>query len=150
MIAALLIAALMISQSAQANDAAGSVAPELEGTWLVTVTIPDGPPPFASLATYARGGALTISDSSLSPALGNVYQGTWVRTGAREFGFTFLGFQYDAQGTFANYIRARETIRLERGGDAYNGVTTIEVLDTTQNVIATATATTHAVRVAAR
>ena len=99
MIAALLIAALMISQSAQANDAAGSVAPELEGTWLVTVTIPDGPPPFASLATYARGGALTISDSSLSPALGNVYQGTWVRTGAREFGFTFLGFQYDAQGT---------------------------------------------------
>jgi hypothetical protein len=149
-IAALLIAAFAITQTAQANGAGEAVAPELEGTWLVTVTIPDGPPPFASLATYARGGALTITDSSVSPALGNVYQGTWIRTGSREFAFTFLGFQYDAQGTFSNYLRVHETIRLERGGNAYNGVSTIEVLDTAQNVIETVSATTHATRVAAQ
>jgi hypothetical protein len=150
LISALLLATLAIAQTAQANSAGGSVAPELEGTWLVTVTISDGTPPFASLVTYARGGALTVTDSSVAPALGNVYQGTWTRTGSQAFAFTFLGFQYDAQGAFSNYLRVHETIRLEQGGNAYNGVTAIEVLDTAQNVIATVSATTHATRVAAQ
>ena len=111
---------------------------------------PGWPPPFPALVTYARGGALTVTDSSVSPALGNVYQGTWTKTGPQTFAFTFLGFQYDANGVFANYLRARETLRLEPGGNAYNGVTLIEVLDLDQNVIATASATTHGTRVAAR
>jgi hypothetical protein len=146
-IVALAAAMAMIgTQSATAEG--GAVAPELEGTWLVTVTIPDGPPPFPSLVTYARGGALTVTDSSVSPALGNVYQGTWTKTESQTFTFTFLGFQYDANGAFTNYLRAHETLRLERGGNSYNGVTIIEVLDTAQNVIATASSTTHGTRVA--
>lgn len=151
MIGTLLLAALAFTQTTQANPntAESAVAPELEGTWLATVTIPDGPPPFPALLSYARGGALTVSDSSLSPASGNVYLGTWARKGSHEFAFTFLGFQYDAQGVFSNYIRVHETIQLESGGSAYNGVTTIEVLDTAQNVIGTASATTHATRVSA-
>ena len=151
MIGTLLFAAVAFAQPTQANPntAESAVAPELEGTWLATVTIPDGPPPFPSLVSYARGGALTVSDSSLSPAAGNVYLGTWARRGRHEFAFTFLGFQYDAQGVFANYIRVRETVRLERGGNVYNGVTTIEFLDTAQNVIGMVSATTHATRVSA-
>lgn len=151
-IGTLLLAVFAIAQTthSSANTAAGgAVAPELEGTWLVMVTILDGPPPFPSLVTYARGGALTVTDGGVPPASGNIYQGTWIRTGSHEFAFTFLGFQYDAQGVFSNYLRARETIRLEPGGNAYNGVTIIEVLDTAQNVIATASATTHATRVTA-
>jgi hypothetical protein len=89
--------ALIGAQSVAADN--GTSALELEGTWLVTVTIPDGPPPFPALVTYARGGALMVTDSSVSPALGNVYQGTWTRTGAQTFAFTFLGFQYDADGS---------------------------------------------------
>jgi hypothetical protein len=139
--------ALIGAQSVTADN--GTVAPEIEGTWLATVTIPGGPPPFPSLVTYARGGALTVTDSSVSPALGNVYQGTWARTGAKAFAFTFLGLQYDANGVLANYIRARETLRLEPGGNAYNGTTIIEVLDLDQNVIATDSSTTHGTRVAA-
>jgi hypothetical protein len=143
---ALVVAMALIGAQSVAADN-GTVAPELEGTWLVTVTIPDGPPPFPSLVTYARGGALLVTDSSVSPALGNVYQGTWAKTGAQTFAFTFLGFQYDADGVLANYIRARETVRLEPGGNAYNGVTIIEVLDLDQNVSATASLTTHGTRV---
>ena len=82
--------------------------------------------------------------------LGNLYQGTWTKTGPHEFAFTFLGFQYDDKGVFVNYLRGREKLRLERGGNAYNGVTLIEVLDLDQNVIATATSTTHATRVNAQ
>ena len=142
----LLLAAFAVAQTtyATANTATGgAVAPELEGTWLATVTIPDGPPPFPSLVSYARGGALIVTDSSVPPASGNVYQGTWTKTGSHEFAFTFLGFQYDAQGVFSNYIRVHETIQLESGGSAYNGVTTIEALDTAQNLIGTASATTQ-------
>ena len=67
------LAAMMVvigTQSATAES--GAVAPEIEGTWLITVTIEEGPPPFASLATYARGGALTVTDSSVAPALERV------------------------------------------------------------------------------
>ena len=77
-------------------------------------------------------------------------QGTWTKTGPHEFAFTFLGFQHDANGIFTNYLRGRETLRLEPGGNAYNGVTTIDVLDTAQNVISTASATTHGTRVNAQ
>jgi hypothetical protein len=139
--------AVVGAQSVTADSSA--VAPEIEGTWLVTVTIPDVPP-FPSLVTYARGGALLVTDSSVAPALGNVYQGTWAKTGPHEFAFTFLGLQYDANGVFSNYLRARETLRLEPGGNAYNGVTLIEVLDPEQNVIATGSSTTHATRVNAK
>ena len=151
MIGTLLFAAVAFAQPTQANPNTdeSAVAPELEGTWLATVTILDGSPPFPSLVSYARGGALTVSDSSQAPAGGNVYLGTWARTGSHEFAFTFLGFQYNAQGVFTNYIRARETIRLNRSGNAYNGVTAIEVLDTAMNVIATASSTTHATRITA-
>jgi hypothetical protein len=143
----LIVATVLIGTQSVAADN-GTSAPELEGTWLVTVTIPDGPPPFPALVTYARGGALMVTDSSVSPALGNVYQGTWTRTGSHTFAFTFLAFQYDADGIFANYLRAHETLQLDPGGNAYNGVTIIEVLDLDQNVIATASSTTHGTRVA--
>jgi hypothetical protein len=127
-----------------------AVAPEIEGTWLATITIPDGPPPFPSLLTYARGGALTVTDSSVAPALGNLYQGTWTKTGPHEFTFTFLGFQFDANGVFASYIRVRETIHLQRDGNTYDGVSTIEFLDPVLNVIATGSSTSHATRVNAQ
>jgi hypothetical protein len=152
-ISSLLIAAFASAQTTPAslnNAAGGAVAPELEGTWLVTVTISDGPPPFPSLVTYARGGALTATDGGVSPASGNVYQGTWTRTGPHEYAFTFLGLQYDAKGIFSNYLRAHETLRLEPGGNGYNGLTKIEVLDTAQNVLETFSATTHATPIRAR
>jgi hypothetical protein len=148
----LLLAAFAFTQTTQANAniMESAVAPEIEGTWLVTVTIPDGPPPFPALVSYARGGVLTTTDGGTAPALGHVYQGTWARTGSREFAFTFLGLQYDAQGVFTNYFRVRETVRLSRNGNAYNGEATFEVLDTAMNVIATGSLTTHATRVLAR
>jgi hypothetical protein len=139
------------TQSATADSSA--VAPELEGTWLATVTLQEGPPPlpspFAALVSYARGGVLIVTDSSGVPAAGNVYQGTWTKTGPHEFTFTFLGFQYDANG-FTNYIRDHETIRLEPNGSAYNGVMNIDILDTAQNIIVTFTGTSHATRVNAQ
>jgi hypothetical protein len=83
-----------------------------------------------------------------SPAFGNVYQGTWTPTKHHDVAFTFLGFQFDADGVFSNYIRDRETVRLDPGGDTYTGVGTIDILDTDQNVIDSYSATTQGTRVA--
>ena len=145
------LAATMVLIGTQSVTAeGGAVAPEIEGTWLATVTIPDGPPPFPSLVTYARGGALTVTDSSVAPTLGNVYQGTWTKTGSHKFAFTFLGFQFDDAGVLTGYIRARETIQLQPGGRAYNGTTTLEFLDLNLDVVGTASSTSKATRVNAQ
>jgi hypothetical protein len=129
---------------------AAEASPEIEGTWLATITVPDGPPPFPSIVTYARGGGFVATDSSVSPALGNVYHGAWTKTGPHQFAFTFLGFQYDASGVLAGYVRAHETLQLEPGGDVYNGVTSIEILDINQDVIMRLSSTSHATRLNAQ
>jgi len=140
----------LASASDQPTNNAADVSPEIEGTWLATITVSPGPPPFPSLVTYARGGALIVTDSSVPPALGNVYQGTWTKTGPHEFDFTFVGFLYDEAGVLSNYIRAHEKVQLEPGGNAYNGVTSIEILDIEMNVIATSSSISHATRIDAK
>jgi hypothetical protein len=142
------LSAFFGSQSGHAQ--AGAVAPQLEGSWLVTVTIPDGPPPFRAIETFAAGGALVVTDGATPPSVGHVYQGTWARTGRNQFGFTFLGLQYDAAGVFSNFIRVRITLTFEPNGDAYNGVGTVEGLDPDQNVTFSADLTTHGTRINAQ
>lgn len=145
-IAIAVIAAVVLSGS-QSAGAAATVNPEIEGTWLAIVTVPDGPPPFPSLLTYGRGGALVTTDSSGSPALGNVYQGTWIKTGPHKYAFTMVGFNYDETGALIGYFRVHETVELEPGGQAYDGQATLEFLDIDQNVIGRGTSTSHATRI---
>jgi hypothetical protein len=92
---------------------------------------------------------LVVTDSSAPPSSGNVYKGTWARSGNREVTFTFLGFQYDAAGVLASYIRVHEIVRFERSGNAYNStLSTVEILDLNLNVVAGPfVSTTHGVRI---
>lgn len=142
-----LAVALALIGTQSVTAAGGAVAPEIEGTWLATITVAGGPPPFPSLVTYARGGALIVTDSSVAPDSGNIYQGSWAMTGPHKYTFTFLGFQYDASGVLTGYFRGHETVQLESGGKAYNGVATIEFLDTAMNVIMSGTSKSHATRI---
>jgi hypothetical protein len=141
------LGAFVGSQSGQAQGGAG--APQIEGSWLSIVSSPDLPAPFPALGTFGAGGALVVTDTSVSPALGNVYHGTWARKGGHEIVFSFLGFQFDAAGVFSGYIRVHETIRLEPSGNAYNSISsTVEILDPNLNVVAGPfPGTTHGVRI---
>ena len=47
----------LIASSPEAVKA-GSAAPQMEGTWRVTSTITDGPPPFSALYSFSGGGTL--------------------------------------------------------------------------------------------
>jgi len=137
---------ILVNAASERTNYAAETSPEIEGTWLATITFPDGTT-FPSLVTYAGGGALIVTDSSVPPALGNVYQGAWTKTGPHEFAFTFVGFQYDETGALIGYIRAHENLQLDPGEDVYTGETAIEILDLDMNVIATDSSTSYATRI---
>jgi hypothetical protein len=132
----------------EVNMNENTVSPEIEGTWLTTVSldIPDVQP-FPVLVSYSRGGAMASSDSGPGPAAGNTYFGTWTRTKAHSYAFTFLGFQFDAQGVLSNYLRGQETLVVESDGRVYKGVTKIEFLDKDMTVKQTIHGTTLGKRI---
>jgi hypothetical protein len=115
-------------------------APQIEGSWQVTVS-PTDLPPFPSLLTYAAGGGLTGVDG-----VSNVH-GTWAGKGGNTFVFTFVELLFDSTGAFTGSVRIRETFTLEPGGAAYNGVWTGEVLDPDGNVVVPIGGTTHGTRI---
>lgn len=89
--------------SVQANPPA--VAPQIEGTWLLTVTTPPeaGRPPFKVLVSFARGGvfiASAESDQATAPQ-----NGTWKMVGPNEYASTALSFGPDPNNLFTIKIK---------------------------------------------
>jgi hypothetical protein len=148
-VAILSLAAMPQAQSSQANIENSEA--QIEGSWLVTITIPDGPPPFKSLMSYAAGGVVIASDSSVFPVypMTTLFHGTWTKTGRREFVFTMITFQYDETITPPGLCKiiAKETVTIEPGDDAYNGKGTVEWYDPAGNMYFTGSATSHATRI---
>lgn len=88
--------------SVQANPAVG---PQIEGTWLLTVTTPPeaGRPPFKVLVSFARGGvfiASAESDQATAPQ-----NGTWKMVGPNEYASTALSFGPDPNNLFTIKIK---------------------------------------------
>jgi hypothetical protein len=144
--------AMATPTTAFADD--GAVAPEVEGTWIETVTFPDLPPQFQNfptLMTYARGGGLITVASNRPPAIGNVSLGTWAKSGPKQYSLMFLGMFFNAStGALENYIKVRETFRFKGDRDTYTGEATAQLLDLNMNVLGQFNATSRAVRVKAQ
>ena len=89
--------------SVQARPAA--VAPQIEGTWLLTVTTPPeaGRPPFKVLASFARGGVFTASaesDQATAPQ-----NGAWEKVGPDQYASTALSFGPNPNNLFTIKIK---------------------------------------------
>ena len=89
--------------SVQARPTA--VAPQIEGTWLLTVTTPPAAerPPFKVLASFARGGVFTASaesDQATPPQ-----NGAWEMVGPNEYASTALSFGPDPNNLFTIKIK---------------------------------------------
>jgi hypothetical protein len=118
-----------------AVKAGGSSAPSLEGSWNVVVGA-GSPTEFKTLVTYAAGGGLMATVPALPPGFhGSTVHGTWIRSGGKQFTYTFLSLIYDSAGQFAGTLKVRETITLNAAGDQYDGVSSIDVLDPAGNPI---------------
>jgi hypothetical protein len=114
--------------SGEATAGIGGAGPE--GSWLATITLPDGQH-FESPMSYCAGGAMVVSDPSVFPANNTAYHGTWMKTGRREFVFTMVGFIYDEVGVKnpkgLSKVVIKETDTIEPDGDTYNGSGSIEI-----------------------
>jgi hypothetical protein len=113
---------------------AGMNAPQLEGTWRVTVTPPPGgPPAYPSFASFAGGGVLiTAPDPSVGPSVTSTGQGTWVRTQANQFASTHVAFRYDAGGNITGTIRIKASYQLT-GKDSFEGNGQLQICDASLN-----------------
>ena len=128
-------------------------APQLEGSWLVTVTLDleNGPPPFETLVSCTAGGVVLCSDPSVYPLypMQTAYHGAWAKKRGGEFAFTMIGFQYDEaiSGLWKGVIK--EHLTIATGGDAYHGKGTVEWYDPDGNPGGVVGTTTHGVRIKA-
>lgn len=69
------------------------VAPQIEGTWLLTVTPPlgSGQPPFQVLVSFGRGGVFLASAERGTQGLPAQY-GSWMKSGSTAYITTALAF----------------------------------------------------------
>ena len=118
---------------AQAQDD-GATAGQIEGTWLVTVTPPaGGPPAYFSTASFARGGTLTTApDPSIGPGVTSTGQGSWEKTGHRQFISTHIAFIYGAGSTIVGTIKINATYRLT-DNNTFEGFGQLQICDSTGN-----------------
>lgn len=90
---------------------------DLTGSWIVAVIQP-GPPIPPGLDTFTADGNVLITTPQLTNSLGH---GAWVRTGYREYLFTFIVLQHNAAGEFTGIVKVRSTAVLDDTGDAFTG-----------------------------
>jgi hypothetical protein len=124
----------------------GGAAPQLEGTWVVTLHVGGGT--FTSLNSYARGGVLIETNNvELSPPVSTNGQGVWEKVGDHQFAYTFMQFQFDGSGNPSGTVNVRGVITLS-GKDTYTGTEQIEFKDTAGNVTFATCDTVEATRMA--
>lgn len=113
-----MIAALTGVVSAQSNvSTGGQSAPQLEGSWEITV-MPNGGNPIVDIATFSGGGGLVNSDPDPKLSTGH---GAWVRTGRRKFAITFVHFLSDPQGNPLGTVKVRAEVLLDHHTDTFSG-----------------------------
>ena len=112
------IATLIALTGAQSSATpAGSSAPELEGSWEVTVD--PGSNQSLSLATFDRGGGMVVVNPNKHISTGH---GNWVKTGPHEYTVTFVYILRNAAGEIdIGTIRIRSVIQLDHVTDTFSG-----------------------------
>ncbi len=73
--------------------------------------------------------------------------GSWTALADRQLRYTVTRFRFSPTGAYIGTLTPLETDTLDASGDAFDGTSTVEVRNTTGDVIANGTATTHGVRV---
>ena len=119
LVAALALGLSLASSPARAEACA---SPQLEGTWVVEVSVPQPPPgfpaAFTALETYSRGcGLVTSNDISPLRALG---QGTWAQEGGKRIAAAIVFHAFGPGSEPAGTIVVSHSIRLQKGG-VYSG-----------------------------
>jgi hypothetical protein len=140
LVVATILATLIAFTGTRSNvSAGGGSAPDLEGSWEITVT-PDGGDPIVDLATFTRGGGVINSDPDPNLSTGH---GAWVRTGGDEFAVTFVHF-LSSGGVPLGRLKVRAVQQLDKQTDTFSGKFQTDVIiggNVVQTICGTVTAT---------
>jgi hypothetical protein len=142
-----LLVALVPTVYAQAGHSDQS----LKGAWNTTIVF-DGPIPTCSApAINTRDGGVISNACALNESPG---YGQWVRTGNHEFAITFVGLEYDLDGTMTGTLGAssgtykvRARVHLSDNSNEFNGPFTTDIFDLNGNVIFTVSGTVTGKRI---
>ncbi|HZM86920.1 MAG TPA: hypothetical protein VFF31_10380 [Blastocatellia bacterium] len=129
------ILALIGLLGTQFNVKGGASAPDLEGSWEITV-LPTGGDPIVDFCTFTKGGGLINIDPDPNLSTGI---GTWVRTGGLQFAGTFVHFLSDA-GAPLGTLKVRAEVTLNPHTDTFTGPFQTDVIiggDVVQSICGT-------------
>jgi len=112
----------LLGTQSNVKGGAGS-APELEGSWEVTV-MPTGGDPIVDFATFTKGGGLINIDPDPNLSTGI---GTWVRTEGNQFAVTFVHFLSDG-GAPLGTLKVRAEATLDPQTDTQSGTFRTDVV----------------------
>jgi hypothetical protein len=110
------IATLITLSTRSSATPGGSSAPDLEGSWKITV-MPTGGDPIVDFCTFTKGGGLINIDPDPNLSTGI---GTWVRTGGHQFAATFVHFLSDG-GAPLGTLKVRAEVTLDSQTDTFSG-----------------------------
>jgi len=151
------MSAALATVSAMSFASPESADQTMVGAWRTVVTLvncqtgqPVGAPPIFGLSTFNHGG--TMSEWGVgpgqSPAQRSPSHGVWQRDhGWQDYSFTFVHYRYDSSGAFIGSQKVAANAELAKNGDSYASVADVQIIDVSNNVVATICATSVGTRI---
>lgn len=125
---------------------------QLDGTWLIAVTLESAPPgvplAFTTLNTFTADGALIEAGMPAAPVRTPIGHGQWRRAGDRLFTATFTFLTFDGQGRQTGMQQITRSIRLSDDRQEFRAVSRNEQFDMDGKVVFSGSATETARRLA--
>lgn len=140
----MLILASASTANAQSEDARSHRG--LQGAWRLQLTVTDCQTgqvqrTFPALATFAKGGTLTLTTAGQSPAQSTTGLGVWRRTDDHSYSAVSESFVFSPAGVWIQTHRLTRAIEVDVDGDELTDTVALEILDTSGNVIVRGCAT---------
>jgi hypothetical protein len=125
--------------------------PSLEGVWNVSVTVVNcttgvAGATFPRMNIFADGGTMQEFSAFVAPSLRGPGQGVWGHLLNGHFSYDIQFFRFNADGTFAGWVRERRDVVLDHSGSTYKATGTGKVFDANGNLLFSACATENATR----
>jgi len=118
----------------------------LEGAWRLQLTVRDCQTgaalrTFPAVATFAKGGTLTLTTSGQLPSLSTTALGVWRHVNDHSYSAVSEAFFFSPAGAWIQTHRLTRAIELSSDANEFTDTVTLEIFDTNRNLIATGCAT---------
>jgi len=136
---------------ARAQSEDGGSHNGLQGTWRLQLTVRDCQTgavlrTFPALATFAKGGTLTLTTAGQSPSLSTPPLGVWRHTGHHTYSAVSEAFVFSPAGDWIQTHRLTRAIQIGDDTDDFTDTVALQIFDTNGNLIVTGCGTTVATR----